>query len=176
MEITWTICKTKQKNNSGKLYYSRKEEAFIMEEETLSDFSFMVGKQYVSLDASIESSSIVGVSGFCSPDHWIYQAFDTPTCEEGLLSFSSDEPLLSGTGFQLNSSWETFFNPNTKWFKLSDTVFCCESFYKRKEISYSYHLDSFCPIHCCGLEKPLLCEKAQYQNNSGKIQWSSSVW
>ena len=122
MEITWTICKTKQKNNSGKLYYSRKEEAFIMEEETLSDFSFMVGKQYVSLDASIESSSIVGVSGFCSPDHWLYQAFDTPTCEEGLLSFSSDEPLLSGTGCQLKSSWETFFNPNTKWFKLSDTL------------------------------------------------------
>ena len=46
---------------------------------------------------------------------------------------------------------------------VAHTVFCCESFYKRKEISYSYHLDSFCPIHCCGLEKPLLCEKAQYQ-------------
>lgn len=66
----------------------------------------------------------VGVSGLCPVASWIKANLLLPNFERGELTFQTNEVLLPGAGYQLNTSWETYDDSASGWLKISATPFC----------------------------------------------------
>ncbi len=96
--------------------YLDQEHSFYTEPFLYSDFTVMLGCDYIGLDVDLSSSKIMNISGFSSQKNWINKILSAPaTTKNGTIKIISDSELCAGTGTYLFERADMYCNIINGW-------------------------------------------------------------
>lgn len=93
--------------------YNIKEQSFFSNPEAPSDFSIMIKGGYTSLDVSLISSTLYGISGYNPQKTWKKAKLIYPVVKQGSVKVIFDFHVEKGMGIDYGIDWKTFFDKNT---------------------------------------------------------------
>lgn len=102
----------------GEPIYLENEYSFYYEPWNPVDFSIMIDS--ASLDMSLSSMEIKQFTGLSPSVNWVKKPLTPPSAQQGILSISSAESFLPGTGTEFVVNWPTFYDEDTEWICVGD--------------------------------------------------------
>lgn len=108
-------------------FYSTKEQAFFTEPVAPSDISIMIKGGYTSLDVSLISSTVYGVSGLNPQATWRKTHLMCPRTSRGLVKVIFGFSVQQGMGVDYATDWATFYDTSAGVVCIGNPMVPCDA-------------------------------------------------